>query len=177
MESFMESAKLQKLDSNNFDKKLGNIESKNFDSKEIIESRFYKSIKNTNLDSIKLGNIESRFYKDSKNVAFYDMANLWYQKTRLPFVFGRLCFKKNARFYKNLIKQFSVKIGSGKKFKGIKIPYYMLTRRCKELGISQLFAKKYIEKIYYKIENKEKIALLRFYRFGRLKGIKPPKRF
>lgn len=134
LESNIESGE---LDSNNFAKKLGNLESKDF----------------------------------------YDMANLWYKKTSLPFVFGRLCFKKNTRFYNNLSKYFYAKIGSGKKFKGIKIPYYILTSRCKELGISQLFAKKYIEKIYYKIENKEKIALLRFYRAARLKRIKAPKRF
>ena len=113
--------------------------------------------------------------KDSKD--FTDMAWAWYEKNRLPFVFGRLCFHGSNDFYEAMTKDFIKKIGSGKKYKGIKIPHYIIMKYVTKLNIDKDFARKYIEKIFYVINSKERAALKRFYRSLRLKGIKSPKRF
>ena len=108
---------------------------------------------------------------------YIDMAKCWYDKTRLPFVFGLACFHTNGTFYKNLIQDFNHKLGQGKKYKGVKIPHYILMSYVDKIGITKEFALKYLKHIYYKIETKESHALTLFYRYLRLKGIETPMRF
>lgn len=116
-------------------------------------------------------------YNNTQHLPYKDMANAWYEKTRLPFVFGRACFNSSGIFYKNLINEFNHKMGQGKRYKGIKIPHYILMPYVEKLDINKTFANDYLKHIYYKITTKEKRALMLFYRELRLRGIKPPKRF
>lgn len=116
-------------------------------------------------------------YSNKTKLPYKDMAKVWYDKTRLPFVFGRACFHSHGVFYKKLILDFNRKLGQGKYYKGIKIPHYILMPYVQKIGINKKFALSYLQHIYYTIGSKEQHALILFYRDLRLRGIKPPKRF
>ncbi|MBR2494245.1 MqnA/MqnD/SBP family protein [Helicobacter sp.] len=97
-----------------------------------------------------------------------DMGQAWWEKHRLPFVFGRLCYNKHAHFYTNIARTF-VK-------KRVKIPHYILQTRAKACGIPSAYVREYLTHIHYHIQAKERIGLERFYRTLRLQAIKPPSR-
>lgn len=125
-----------------------------------------------------IGDRALQYYaKNHANNNFVDMAEAWYKKTQLPFVFGYMCFNSHKLFYQTMLQHFCKKLGYDKKYKGIKIPHYILMPYCTKLGITKAFAREYLKKIYHKINAKEQYALTRFYRHLRIKGIKPPKRF
>ena len=89
-----------------------------------------------------------------------DLANAWYKKYKLPFVFARFCVNKNHRQYKKLINEF---LNSHQK-----IPYLTLKKYAKKLDITPKEAKEYLEKIiYYKMGWREKKALKLFLRKSR----------
>ncbi|MGX2972470.1 MqnA/MqnD/SBP family protein [Helicobacter sp. T3_23-1059] len=101
--------------------------------------------------------------------SYTDMGKQWFKKTRLPFVFGRLCcVKKYATFYAKISHSFNAS--------HIKIPHFWLVKQSKKIGIPPSFVKEYLKHIYYKIDTKEHLGILRFFRSLRLLGIKPPKR-
>jgi chorismate dehydratase len=86
-----------------------------------------------------------------------DLAELWYEKYRLPFVFARFCTNKNYERYEKLIKEFL-------KTKQ-KIPYSVLSKYAQKTGISTKEAKEYLDEIiYYELGWKEKRALKLFWR-------------
>ncbi|KAA8707808.1 hypothetical protein F4V45_08045 [Helicobacter canis] len=97
-----------------------------------------------------------------------DMGQVWWEKHRLPFVFGRLCYNKHAHFYSNIARAF-VK-------KRAKIPHYILQARAKACGIPSAYIREYLTHIHYHIQAKERAGLERFYRALRLQAIKPPSR-
>ncbi len=81
-----------------------------------------------------------------------DLANEWYKRYKLPFVFARFCVNKDYKKYEKLINEFL-------KTKQ-KIPYSTIKKYAKKLGITPKEAKNYLEKIiYYKMGWKEKKAL------------------
>ena len=89
-----------------------------------------------------------------------DLANEWYKKYKLPFVFARFCVNKNSRQYEKLINEF---LNSHQK-----IPYLTLKKYAKKLDITPKEAKEYLEKIiYYKMGWREKKALKLFLRKSR----------
>ena len=96
------------------------------------------------------------------------MGQVWWEKHRLPFVFGRLCYNKHAHFYANIARAF-VK-------KRAKIPHYILQARAKACGIPSAYIREYLTHIHYHIQAKERAGLERFYRALRLQAIKPPSR-
>ena len=86
-----------------------------------------------------------------------DLAQIWYQKYKLPFVFALFCANKNQIKYKKLIKKFLKQKQ--------KIPYLTLKKYSKKIGISTKEAKEYLDKIiYYKLGWREKKALKLFWR-------------
>lgn len=104
---------------------------------------------------------------------YTDMGKKWFEKTRLPFVFGRLCCaKKYAKFYTKISRSFNASHNAYR----AKIPHFWLMKQSKKIGVSPSFAKEYLKHIYYKIGAKEHLGILRFFRSLRLLGIKPPKR-
>lgn len=98
-----------------------------------------------------------------------DLGKKWWEKHRLPFVFGLLCFNKNASFYKAISAHFNAT--------RVKIPQYLLANYAKNSGLEKRDILEYLTRIHYKITPKGKVALSRFYRLVRINGIKSPKRF
>ncbi len=100
---------------------------------------------------------------------YIDLGLEWYKKHKLPFVFGLLCYNKNENFYTKLSQSFNAK--------NIKIPYYLLQEYSKKTDITKNDINKYLKHIHYKMSNKSKVSLYRFYRAVRLTKIKLPNRF
>lgn len=83
-----------------------------------------------------------------------DLATLWYQRYRLPFVFARFCYKRNDRAYEALSRKFLRT--------PIKIPHYILQRYARRSGLSIKQIRHYLEHIHYTIGKKERLALKKF---------------
>jgi len=83
-----------------------------------------------------------------------DLAEEWYNKTSLPFVFARLCYNKHGKSIEKLAKRF-VK-------SKVKIPQYILKREAKKRGISPKELTWYLEHIYYEMDWKAKRSLKLF---------------
>jgi chorismate dehydratase len=83
-----------------------------------------------------------------------DLAEEWYTKTNLPFVFARLCYNKHGRSIEKLAKTFS-------KSK-VKIPQYILKREAEKRGITPKQLTWYLGHIYYKMDWKAKKSLKLF---------------
>jgi chorismate dehydratase len=83
-----------------------------------------------------------------------DLAEVWYAKTGLPFVFARLCYNKHGKQVKKLAKDFSKQ--------KIKIPQYMLKREAKKRDITHKQLKWYLEHIHYTMDKKAKKSLKKF---------------
>jgi len=89
-----------------------------------------------------------------------DLANEWYKKYNLPFVFAVFCANKNHKKYKKLAKEFLKK--------NQKVPYYIIKKYTTKNNISFKEAKEYLEKIiYYKIGWREKKALKKFWELAK----------
>ncbi len=88
-----------------------------------------------------------------------DLAELWYKKYGLPFVFARFCYRKNSKQYKKLANDFLAS--------HIKIPNYILKQYSKRSGISQKEIKTYLKYIRYNIGLKEKRSLHKFLRLAK----------
>ena len=83
-----------------------------------------------------------------------DLAEAWYEKTGLPFVFARLCYNQHGKSIEKLAKQFAKK--------KVRIPQYVLKSEAKKRGIAPKQLSWYLEQIYYTMENKEKRSLKKF---------------
>lgn len=90
---------------------------------------------------------------------FIDLAKIWHQKHHLPFVFARLCVRKNKTFYEKLAKAFLAK--------KVKIPRYILSHYATSRGISEEDILEYLKLISYPLHVKQKKALKIF-----LKGVR-----
>ena len=91
------------------------------------------------------------FYKNKNHI---DLSCEWYKKYKLPFVFARLCFHKNGKYYKKLQKDFLQT--------KVKIPYYYLKLYSKKKEIPISLINEYLSKISYSIGHKEKLSLKLF---------------
>lgn len=101
-----------------------------------------------------IGDEALRQYIKDGGDKFYDMGEIWYQKTGLPFVFGLFCCNKNQNLYKKIINQFLKQ--------KIKIPKYILNEYSKSRNISPSLILWYLEHISYSVNTKEKRALKKF---------------
>ena len=102
------------------------------------------------------------FYNDTEK-DFQDLAKMWNEKYNLPFVFARLCYNNHERTLKQLAKRFT-------KSK-IYIPQYILKQYSKRSGLSTTQIKHYLTKISYAINQKEKMALKKFFTLAQKKGL------
>lgn len=98
-----------------------------------------------------------------------DLGQAWWEKKRLPFVFGLFCASKN--------QMQAQKIALGFSQKNIKIPYYLLKQASKRSGIAPRDILTYLQKISYRIGRKEKEGLKAFHRELLFSRIKKPSRF
>jgi chorismate dehydratase len=86
-----------------------------------------------------------------------DLAEIWYKRYKLPFVFARFCCNGNYKSYKKLINSFLQKKQ--------KIPYSVLKKEADKIGITYKEAKEYLDQIiYYKLGWREKKSLKLFLR-------------
>ncbi len=83
-----------------------------------------------------------------------DLSQEWYSKTKLPFVFARLCFNCYEREIKDIAKRFIQK--------PIKIPQYILKREAKKRGITPKELLWYLKHISYKIDYRAERSLKLF---------------
>jgi chorismate dehydratase len=99
-----------------------------------------------------IGDAALKYYLDGGEGI--DLAEAWYEKTRLPFVFARLCYNRHDDSIKKLAKQFS--------HTTVRIPQYILKKEAKKRDISTNQLTWYLEHIYYKMDNKAKKSLKLF---------------
>jgi chorismate dehydratase len=80
-----------------------------------------------------------------------DLANEWHKRTKLPFVFARLCYHEKREF----IEKLAVNFKNSKIF----IPQYILKREAAKRGIKPNDVRWYLGHINYNIDPKSKKAL------------------
>jgi chorismate dehydratase len=83
-----------------------------------------------------------------------DLAEEWYKRTELPFVFARLCYNKHGKSIERLAQKFTVK--------KTKIPQYILKKEADKRDISPKELLWYLEHIHYKMDWKAKKGLKKF---------------
>ena len=100
-----------------------------------------------------------RYYEDN---SCKDLATLWYEKYKLPFVFARFCINKDKKKYQKMINLFLKE--------KIYIPTYILNKYSKKTGISKKQIKEYLKLISYNIGYKEKKSLKKFLKLSKNKS-------
>jgi chorismate dehydratase len=85
-----------------------------------------------------------------------DMAEAWYERTGLPFVFARLCYNQNGAYIQRLAKRFAAT--------KTRIPQYLLKKEAAKHGITPKELTWYLEHIHYEMDWKAKRGLKRFLR-------------
>lgn len=109
----------------------------------------------------KVLNLEGEVIIGDKALRYYleggegiDLAQEWYSRTKLPFVFARLCFNCYEKRVKTLAKNFI--------HKQIKIPQYILKKEAKKRDITPKQLLWYLEHISYKLDYRAKRSLKLF---------------
>ena len=91
-----------------------------------------------------------------KNDDYIDLAQLWHEKYQLPFVFALLCYHKDKKRYKKIEKAFLKKEQ--------KIPRYILQNAAIRTNIDTKDILHYLTLISYKLDNRAKKGLKKFYK-------------
>ena len=99
-----------------------------------------------------IGDVALKHYLDGKEGL--DLAEAWYEKTGLPFVFARLCYNKHRGPVQKLAHTFA--------HTKTKIPQYILKHEAKKRGITPKELAWYLEHIYYEMDWKAKQSLKLF---------------
>ncbi len=94
------------------------------------------------------------YYHNSKDKDFIDLAQAWWDKYHLPFVFARLCVNKHDKYLETITKRFLQT--------KVKIPQYILKQYSKNTGITPKQILQYLNKISYDLSYKEKKSLKLF---------------
>ena len=101
-----------------------------------------------------IGDNALRYYLQNK--PHIDLANEWYKKHKLPFVFALLCYHKDENIYKTVEKKFLKQ--------KVKIPQYILKQSAKKTNIKEKDILNYLNYISYDLTPKAKLGLKRFYK-------------
>jgi len=101
---------------------------------------------------VAIGDKALKLYLEGR--ACKDLATLWYEKYKLPFVFARFCYNAHGDFYKELTRAFLKQ--------KVKIPQYILKDYAKKRDISAKNINRYLKKISYNIKGREKLALKKY---------------
>lgn len=97
-----------------------------------------------------IGDKALKAYLQNRDV-YEDLAQLWYEKYHLPFVFARFCVNRNSCYYHKLIQKFL--------HTRVKVPHYILKRYAKKRDIPLCEIKAYLNLVNYRIDNKSKKSL------------------
>ena len=90
-----------------------------------------------------------------KNSDYIDLAQEWYKKYKLPFVFARLCCHKYNKNFAKTVNRFANT--------NVKIPTYILRKASLENDISIKEIKSYLKLIKYRITPTSKRGLNKFF--------------
>lgn len=101
-----------------------------------------------------IGDKALKYYLDSSNEKAIDLAQLWYHRQGLPFVFARLCYHGRPKKYQTLSKRFL-------RTKH-KIPQYILEASSKKTQIDKKDILEYLTLIDYKLDAYAILSLKRF---------------
>ena len=93
-----------------------------------------------------------------KNSDYIDLAEEWYKRYKLPFVFALLCHHKDAKLYKKIEKEFLKK--------PVKIPQYLLEKAAKRTFVEKSEILEYLKLISYKLDKKAILGLKKFYKLS-----------
>jgi chorismate dehydratase len=99
-----------------------------------------------------IGDAALKYYLDGGQGI--DLAEAWYEKTGLPFVFARLCYNRHGQTIEKLAKTFTRS--------KVKIPQYILKKESKKRGITPKQLLWYLEHIHYEMDWKAKRGLKKF---------------
>jgi len=83
-----------------------------------------------------------------------DLATVWYQKYKLPFVFGRLCCNRHPITMQKLTRAFERSF--------VKIPQYILKKEATRRNITPKALQEYLQCIHYTMDYKAKRSLRLF---------------
>jgi chorismate dehydratase len=83
-----------------------------------------------------------------------DLAELWYKKHQLPFVFATLCYHHKGDYLERLSKRFLRR--------KVPIPYYLLKKASEKSGVSMHDIRHYLTKISYEVTPQAKRSLYKF---------------
>jgi len=103
---------------------------------------------------VTIGDKALKLYLNNSNLAYQDLSLQWYKKTKLPFVFARLCYNKHGKQINKLTKKFNTA--------KTKIPQYYLKKAAKQKGLTANELQWYLKYIYYNINYKEQASLKLF---------------
>lgn len=84
-----------------------------------------------------------------------DLAQLWYERHHLPFIFALLCYHKDQRLYNKIKKNFLRT--------PVKIPRYILEEAAANTKIPPQDIVEYLKYISYKVDKKSLQGLKKFY--------------
>ncbi len=101
-----------------------------------------------------IGDKALRYYLSGKEAT--DLSLVWKQKTKLPFVFARLCFNKDRKRVLKLAKRFHKR--------GSKVPFRYLKKEASKRDISVKELQWYLKHIDYTIGKREEQSLKLFFR-------------
>ena len=87
---------------------------------------------------------------------YIDLAKVWNEKYKLPFVFAILCYHKDQKLYKKIEREFLKA--------PIKIPQYILHNASKKTKVPTQEILNYLTLISYKLDAKAKLGLKKFYK-------------
>ena len=141
---------------------LGIISNKMVYSVFVIEGEAKRDKESASSNQLaKVLNIQGEVIIGDKALKYYlnggegtDLSQEWYNRTKLPFVFGRLCFNCYQQNVQNIARKFIEK--------PIKIPQYILKKEAKKRGITPKQLLWYLEHISYKMDYKAKRSLKLF---------------
>ena len=102
-----------------------------------------------------IGDKALRLYLENPE-AYRDLATLWFEKYRLPFVFARFCVNRHERYYHRLIRSFLREKP--------KVPHYILKRYARRRDIPVKAVKDYLRLVHYRIDNNARKSLQKFLR-------------
>jgi len=106
-----------------------------------------------------IGDKALKFYLQNKNENVLDLAQLWYLKQNLPFVFARFCYHGKSKKYKKLSNAFLKK--------PYKLPQYIVEASSQKTGIAKKDILDYLDLIEYKLDSHALLSLKRFLRLSK----------
>jgi len=106
-----------------------------------------------------IGDKALKHYLSAKDDGAIDLAKLWYEEHKLPFVFARLCYHGRSKKYKKLSKKFLEK--------PYKIPQYILKESSQKTQIPEQDILQYLELIQYRLDPYALLSLRRFLRLSK----------